>query len=249
MNVSLILGCYNRPTLLDKSLSSIANQKITSTLEVVVVNDGLKDDTEAVCVKYKDRLDIRYIFSGQRNVNGLVRRMAGFALNIGVKQCKYNNIILSCAEIYHINNAIDETAKFRDYYSLVTPRFMYYDDLGSFTQRLINAKFLPINIDSVMNVTMPYFMGMRKALFVGIGGYDEDFIGYAGEDNDLMGRLIAMGCEYYYTDARIVHLFHGARCDSQEHPENPQWAYNYILLTSRKGIIVRNQGREWGVIK
>lgn len=247
--VSLILGSFNRANLLDKTLASIAVQNIWAKLEVVVVNDGIQDDTEAVCAKYKGRLDVKYIFSGQRNSNGIIRRMAGFALNIGVKQSKYDNIILSCAEVCHLNDAINQTTRHLDAFHLVTPRFMYFDDKGSATSNPKNALHLPIDIDSVMSVTMPYFMGMRKKRFTDIGGYDEDFLGYAGEDNDLICRLLDLGCEYHYTDARVVHLFHGGRCDSQMHPENPEWVYNYNLFKSRKGQIVRNIGRDWGVIK
>jgi glycosyltransferase involved in cell wall biosynthesis len=249
MSVSLILGSFNRPTLLDKSLFSIGAWNTETEFEVVVINDGVDDATEDVCAKYSNSLDIKYIFSGQRNANGIIRRMAGFALNIGVKQSKYDNIILSCAEIYHLNNAIDLTAKHIQDNILVTPRFMYFDDTGNFTKTLTNGNRIPINIESVMNITMPYFMGMCKKHFIDIGGYDEDFIGYAAEDNDFVGRLLFMGCNFFYTDARVVHLFHGGRCDSQKHPENSAWAYNYNLFESRRGQVNRNIDKKWGVIE
>jgi GT2 family glycosyltransferase len=89
-------------------------------------------------------------------------------------------------------------------------------------------------------------MGMWKDEYISIGGYDEDFTGYAADDNDFTDRMLKNGCSYYYVDAVSVHLYHGLTCDAQPHEENPAWVYNQKLYNERKNIIVRNQGREWG---
>ena len=81
------------------------------------------------------------------------------------------------------------------------------------------------------------------------GREDEDSKGYAGEDNDLISRLELNGLKHHKTKAKAVHLFHGSRCDSKVHYDNPLWKLNFDLFSKRKGIIIRNQGREWGVIK
>jgi len=250
MGISLVLSSFRRAGLLEKSLFSIARQKVSS-LEVIVVNDGIEDDTEAVVNQYRKSLDIHYIFSGRRNISGDKWRVSGFALNIGVKVAKYDKIILSCAEIYHLNDAIShiqEALEDRPR-SLATPEFIYFDKDGSFVSSIENGedpeKFV-IDDESKDAKLMPFFMGMCKQRFMEIGGYDEDFIGYACDDNDLVFRLLSNGCHYSFTKAEVVHLYHGKRCDSQLHPENPDWAYNYNLFLNRQHQIVRNQNREWG---
>ncbi len=78
---------------------------------------------------------------------------------------------------------------------------------------------------------------------------DEDFIGFAGQDNDLMSRLQLNGLVYYKTQAKMVHLYHTRSIHgSGTHFESPEWLYNYNLLLERKGIIIRNKNKNGGII-
>ena len=79
-----------------------------------------------------------------------------------------------------------------------------------------------------------------------IGGYDEDLIGYASEDNDFVDRLLLKGCKHYRVDAKIIHLYHGKRCSGVAELNNPKWVYNNKIYKERKGILIRNTGGEWG---
>ena len=87
----------------------------------------------------------------------------------------------------------------------------------------------------------------RKEFIDILGGYDEDFTGFAGEDDDLIGRFKKIGLRYHPTGAEVVHLFHqSVRLD-------PNWAvgreYNRKLLRGRsRGSPIRNIGRNWGQI-
>jgi len=260
MKASLILPSFNRPGLLDLGLSSIVKNPITDpdwTLEVIVVNDGIPDETEIIANKYRAYFDVKYIFTGKRNAPRIIPRVPGFAINAGVKRCTGEAIILSCPEIYHLNNALDNVLKWvRNARVMMIPESMYFDDVGKFTEyltRSVNYSTLEI-LSSLTTggvgheaVQMPYLMAMMKREFVAIGGYDEDFTGYAADDNDLVDRLKDFGCEYCRMPAKIVHLYHGKRCDAQEHPENPDWVHNYNLFVQKKGQIVRNAGRQWGL--
>ena len=108
MKVSLILSSFQRPHLLRLGLSSVLRFKPPFPLEIIVVNDGLPDETENVCKEFCDKgLDVQYIFSGQRNLGGTIkRRVSGFALNIGIKQSTGDIIVLSCPEIYHLSDIL-----------------------------------------------------------------------------------------------------------------------------------------------
>lgn len=262
MKTSLIIASYCRPELLDLGLWSLSQQKIDHDFEIIVCNDGENDATEAVCNKYNETMDIRYIFTGQRNIIEKKHRVAGFALNIGVKQCSGDIIILSCAEIFHLNDTINQIIDPLLYSKklLTTPAVMYFDDEGSGVKYLSSnlTRKLPIELEIdlrknsqyIYATQMPFLMGMYKKEYWNIGGYDEDFIGYAADDNDLLFRLLFTGLKYHYIQGQIIHLYHGVRCDSKVHPENPEWTYNYNLFKTRKEqkIIIRNQNREWGVI-
>lgn len=260
MKTSLILPCYKRAKLLDVGLASLVEYP-TNNLEIMVMNDGFPDDTEEVCNKYKKLgLNIKYIFTGQRNLKETIWRVPGFCLNIGVQQCEGDIIILSCPEILHLNFTLGyilEPLK-KNHMLMTIPEWMYFDDNGYFTDLVLNNK--PIDKDDYLSlesgalgkeaVTMPFLLGMHKKHFIDIGGYDEDFTGYSADDNDLIERLKCYGLKHERTKAEIVHLYHGKRCDSQTHwnEGNTAWEHNYKLFLDRKGIIKRNIGREWGVL-
>ena len=258
---SLILASFKRPQLLSLGLQSIFKNKLPFDLEIVVLNDGLPDGTEEVCQFFKDKLNIKYIFTGQRNFYGLKSRVPGFALNIGVKNCSGDIIVLSCPEIFHLNNSLDLliSSLIKNPKSMAIPEFAYFDKKGEVTHNLLNSfnsMELAIDFNKLVgdgygrcHVEMPFLMAMYKQEFVSIGGYDEDFIGYAGDDNDLIERLKLNGLKHFRTGARIIHLWHEGAGDGATHYENPNWVHNWNLLNSRKGIVIRNVGREWGQIK
>jgi len=65
MLVSIVMSSFNRSVLLNQGLKSIKDNLPKYPLEIVVVNDGLEDETKSVCESYKDILNIRYVFTGQ----------------------------------------------------------------------------------------------------------------------------------------------------------------------------------------
>jgi len=261
MKASLILGTYNRPELLELNFWSLTQQTIINDLEIIVCNDYIADRTEEICYQYRDKLSIKYIFTGQRHVGGLKWRSAGYALNIGVKQASGDIIILSCPEVIHLNNTIELIIKplLNNPYIMSIGEAIYFDDTGNTVEYIKKNRVLELpnsllkeiqrDPECKQAVKMPYLMGIYKKEYIDIGGYDEDFKGWAAEDSDFVGRLESKGLKYYKTKAEAVHLYHGKRCDGKPHPENPLWVKNWELYQARKGWIIRNENREWGTIQ
>jgi glycosyltransferase involved in cell wall biosynthesis len=267
VKTSVILPSFKRAKLLNLGLWSLAHCSVTD-LEVVVLNDGIDtDDTAEVCASYSDKLDIKYIFTGQRNKNDLKWRVPGYAINIGVKNCSGEIIILSNPEIFHTNpNNIKltiETLKNQPTKSFVSPSYIYFDDKAYVLHYLINEGYTldvpkEVKVSSGMSegknrtaIRMPFFTTMYKESFMAVGGYDEDFKGYAGDDNDFMDRIMRNGVKWVRQPLlNIVHLYHGNSNDGSNHPENPAWLYNYNLWqkNNKEGIIVANEGRGWGIL-
>lgn len=257
MRISLVMATFERSFQLALGLGSITYKYNHLDLEIIVVDDGMfseeKYSAKYWCDNYrKSGLNIKYIFAGQRNVNGIVKRNPCFANNIAVKQSSGDIIVLSCPEIYHLNNCLDFIVDplLKNKRLLTIPEFMYFEDTTAFSESIDTEKaslsLLTIGDTGKEAVEMPFLMGMWRDEFISIGGYDEDLIGYAGDDNDLVERLQWNGCKHFRTPAQIVHLYHGPRCDSQAHFENPAWVYNYNVRKAGRGKIVRNVGREWG---
>jgi hypothetical protein len=96
------------------------------------------------------------------------------------------------------------------------------------------------------NVRFPFLLAIKRKEFVDIGGYDEDFIGTDFDDTDFVERLVADGCHYVETEAQTIHLWHPRL--PMDPKRKPRYEYNQRLYMERKGIIVRNIGRDWGIL-
>ena len=52
VNVSVIVPVYNVEEYLDKCLSSLVNQSMKNEMEIIVINDGTKDNSQMIIDKY-----------------------------------------------------------------------------------------------------------------------------------------------------------------------------------------------------
>lgn len=258
MLVSILIPSFKRPELLDLGLWSLSNQITRFEYEILVLNDGIEDDTEAVCRQYK----VKYIFTGQRNTSEVKPRVPGFAYNIGIKQCNSDIVILTSPEIFHLNtNNLNYiiTPLLKNDKLMTIPDYINFDDAGEFLKYLALLKVLnvPKHIFETFNKEhrkgldarrMPFFLGVHRKHLLAVGGYDEDFLGYAGEDSDLIHRLVKYGLRHIKTNTKIVHLYHFGTNNGQLHFGNREWEYNWNIYQSRLGLIVRNKDRDWGKI-
>ena len=250
--LSIIITTYQRTHLLKWGLYSLSLQTMPFEFETIVVNDGIEDDTEKICSEFKEKLNLNYIFTGQRNTESSpVWRVPGFAINIGVKQASGDILVMCCAEMFHINETIMKLTKpvMNDPKLLGIPigkddrtgaLLNYLDQNNGLFDSETLANCAPLN------TKMPFLMALHRSQFMAIGGYDEDFIGIAYDDRDFIDRLLGNGCRYCSTDALTVHLYHPRAEGYYEGGGPPEWDYNKQLYFSRIGKIVRNEGREWG---
>ncbi len=243
MKGTVIITTFNRPKLLRHGLNSLAKQNLSSEIEVVVVNDGdVSDETESVCNSVKN-LDVTYLPID----NNHSWRVPGFAINYAVKQTDSDVIFISCAEMYHLDDTIEQmiSAFEKNKKILVIPDGK--DDIKGDIFNKVNNNKIITNEDYQslvpLGVILPFFMGMNRKDFEDIGGYDEDFVGFGYDDNDIIDRMKSMGNKYYSVNARVIHLWHQRLFYSLE---DKNYKYNYDLYEARKGILVRNEGKNWG---
>jgi glycosyltransferase involved in cell wall biosynthesis len=244
--VSIIIASFQRAHLLKWNLFSLARQEIPFEFETIVLNDGIHDETETICSEYKEKLNLKYLFTGSRNQNGqIIWRVPGFSYNTGVKRSSGEILVLSCAEMFHFNDTVAKLT-----IPLLENRKRIGIPIGkddawtqlSFLQAVIDHNGnVPTELFEQcpnLNVQLPFLISVSRAEFMTIGGYDEDFIGKGFEDADLVERLQLNGCSYYQTDAKTVHLNHGFHKEAD--------IFNSDLYYARKCKIIRNENREWG---
>ncbi|WP_340679939.1 glycosyltransferase [Paraglaciecola sp.] len=89
MKISVVLPTYNRSDLLTKTLRSLKNQTLAKEdYEVIVVDDGGKDDSEAVCAQFQDEMNVRYLWQQDLGFR------AGKARNLGITYAEGKYIVL-----------------------------------------------------------------------------------------------------------------------------------------------------------
>jgi len=258
VKLSIIMTAYKKNETLPFVLSSLARQIIPCSYETIVLNDYLDNDgTKEICEKYEKKLNIRYLFIGKRNVeDNIIRRATVAAINIGVREAQGEIIIINSPEIYHaednnivnILNLFPLESKIR-YGKIITYPARVRDDSGVILEALKENKESKekINLLNKLEGKFPFFLAFYKQDFMAIRGGDEDFVGNAWDDQDLTDRLILSGCKYMERDVEVIHLYHPRLAYNT--PEIKEgWEYNKKLYDARKGTILRNEHREWGIL-
>lgn len=249
MKMSILITCFQRSHLLRWHLRSLVRQYGIEDCEIIVLNDGIQDSTEQVCIEFNDRLNIKYIFTGQRNTPTIKWRIPGFCLNVGIKQASYDFMIISCAEMYLVEDdiiqAIFDTLSINSRQLVITEgkedRKRYFLKYLEQTNGMYSANIY--NKLCGLGTFLPFYMGLSKNELMHIGGFDEDFIGNAWDDNDIISRLQKVGCMYNKLDNKhVVHLYHKRRHSMVGHDINKK------LYEDRINTIIRNGEREWGVL-
>ncbi|WP_185217082.1 MULTISPECIES: glycosyltransferase [Sphingobacterium] len=90
MFFSIIVPLYNRPVEIKEMLSSLLDQTYKE-FEVIIVEDGSKNNAEHIVDKFKDRLDIQYFFKENEG--------QGFARNYGFERAKGDFFIVFDSDI------------------------------------------------------------------------------------------------------------------------------------------------------
>lgn len=101
-NMSVIVPTYNRGWLLDMTLPSIYNQPYPNDYEILVVDDASTDNTEEIVKRHQEKTNkIRYIKAkSSGHFNG------SHTINVAIKNAKYNIILHSDPEIFHIRTTM-----------------------------------------------------------------------------------------------------------------------------------------------
>ncbi len=85
MFFSVIIPLYNRPQEIDELLHTLTQQTYTQ-FEVLVIEDGSKQDARDIVGRYQDRLDVRYYYKENEG--------QGFTRNFGFKLAKGDYFVI-----------------------------------------------------------------------------------------------------------------------------------------------------------
>ncbi|KZE80504.1 glycosyl transferase family 2 [Myroides marinus] len=240
MYFSFIIPVYNRPDEVDELLDSLTKQTYEREFEVVIVEDGSKEDSRSVVSKYEDKLKISYYYKSNSG--------PGASRNYGMERAKGDYFIV-----------LDSDCIIPAEYLTIVNQYLkeeYVDCFGgpdaaldsfSDVQKAINYSMTSVlttggirGASERIGKFQPrsFNMGISKKAFVASGGYGKI---HPGEDPDLTIRLWNLGFDtqlfskaYVYHKRRIdwdkfyvqVNKFGKARpILNQRYPETAKLTY------------------------
>lgn len=247
---SVVMTTYNRASLLAETLATLYGQwKDWRKFEVVVVDDGDgRDNTDNVCRFSSQYLPVWY-FKRHRDPANHYSNPA-VPNNIGIRHAHGQVIILQNAECRHVTeqSVAKLTAKVMD-----EPNTAFFASVQCLDpQGQPNGAWYTHSQHS----PRPFFFcgAILKDHFVRLRGFDEDYLYYGWDDNDMADRLRKIGVRFEYADDILIqHQWHPSSYRPEDHQYNE---YNRFLYQQKSQLMAagllgveRNLDRpDWGVL-
>lgn len=265
MKASVIITTYNDDLRLQHALWGWAGQS-EKEFQLILVNDGGDDGkrTEELFVsfeKYIRKLDYVYLGPSKKELGGQVFRLAA-ARNAGLRHAVGETTIISDCDtiprpdvvelmtknarkdrvLIGIRKRIPEylvTGLSREHFPRMES-LVHADD-----ERLVNPNWRPIFLSLKDTAPVGSWGLCWGCLFAAptehlksLGGFDERFRSWGGEDDDMAERLVrAKDCKFLaMPEAVVYHLDHPPRCPA------PYQGMKHLVEIRREWRPVRNGG-------
>jgi glycosyltransferase involved in cell wall biosynthesis len=248
--ISIIIGFYERLDHLKCCLDSLSLN--TSAFdEVVVADDGSSLKTVEAFREHIKKYDFPITHAWQPN-KGF--RLAA-SRNNGIRQARGDYLIFLDCDFLVLPNTIAEHLQAARPGKAVAGGFKYLDEPStteilntSITQGLLekldgeisNGEILKrhrrtikrtilirLRLKSPKSQSLGSHYSIHKKDLEKVNGYDENFVGWGGEDEDLGIRLVRAGiyCRSAIRSARVLHLWHPPAIKDRHWQEGPNNQY------------------------
>ena len=201
-SISVVIPLYNKEAEVERALLSVVEQSL-AVGEIIVVNDGSTDNSEAVVhefIKRHSESNIRLITQENRGVSA--------ARNRGIEEAQGEYIALLDADDWWLSNYIAEVCRLME----------YYPDCDAYS-----TAFDVVNEDSHTRASVPTAEGyinpanealkgrypiipstatLRRSTAQRCGGFPEGM--RIGEDQWLWVRMIQQGAQFAYSPMSLV---------------------------------------------
>ncbi|WP_231489969.1 glycosyltransferase [Pedobacter sp. Leaf170] len=140
MFFSIIIPLYNRPQEINELLYTLTKQTYLQ-FEVLVIEDGSKDDAKAIVESYTNKLDIRYFYKENEG--------QGFTRNFGFERAKGDYFII-----------FDSDCLIPSDYLEIVKNYLYEHDLDAFGgPDAAHESFTPVQKAISYAMTSPFTTG------------------------------------------------------------------------------------------
>jgi GT2 family glycosyltransferase len=241
MKLSVIVPTYNRSWLLRETLHQLTRQSLSvADFEVIVSDDGSSDDTAEVVAEFANRLRIRYHFQQDLGFRAAAARNAGARMATAPILVFLDTGAMAGADFLQAHLAehagSDRPRAVVGYaygYNPGNPLHAIGDLLGKYRPEQIRQHFLTdpafsdvrhqyfeqcgFDLDrraTPWNLLFTLNCSFRAEDFWAVGGFDETFHGWGGEDLELGFRLFEHGLSFRISrDAWVIESPHERQMD------------------------------------
>ncbi len=196
--ISIIIPTHNSASTLGETIKGCLNQDYPGDrLEIIVVDDGSKDDTKKIVEKFH----VKYVYQEKRGPaaarnNGWRNSKAEGLCFIDADCIPYNNWVSKLLEHYGRNGV----AAVAGSYAMGGSRYL----LDKFVHYEI--KYRHSRMSEYTNSFGTYNVLVKRSVIEELDGFDPRYYNASGEDSDLAYRIIKKGYKIYFEkDALVSH--------------------------------------------
>lgn len=209
INASLIVITYNQLEYLMKLIESISKQSTGYKFETVIVDDCSNDGTGEYLDNVETEADL-IIIHNNHNMGRAASR------NTGAKAASGNLLIFADGDLALDDNFIDRHLGFHlEHPNRTAVGRVNYPGNTAIEKYLGNRSMFQLKRPS--RIPFRYFISgnfsIPAELYNELGGFDEDYAFYGGEDLDLGYRLDEKGIDVYYIPQAVAFHVHPIELD------------------------------------
>lgn len=200
MRLSVVIPTYNRSQVLRVCLASLAAQTLPrEAFEVLVVDDGSTDDTEAVVRGFEATLPVRYLRQASNRGRAAAR-------NLGIREATGEVVVFVDSDVFPVPGF------------LAAHRAIHLKSdraVGRGPLLLTTHLDDPFRRPALLPDPSPSFLdtanaSVRRQHLLAAGGFDEEFRHYGWEDVDLGLRLRRMGLRRVFDRRALAYHYQPA---------------------------------------
>ena len=201
-SISVVIPIYNKEAEIERALLSVVEQSL-AVGEIIVVNDGSTDNSEAVVREFIHRhpeANIRLITEENRGVSA--------ARNRGISEAKGNYVALLDADDWWLSNYIAEICRLMEYYPDCDAYSTAFDVVNGDTHTRATVPTAEGYISPASEALMgrypiiPSTATLRRSTLQRSGGFPEGM--RIGEDQWLWVRMMQQGAQFAYSPISLV---------------------------------------------
>ncbi len=216
MQLSLVICTRSRASQLAESLRSLTRLRYPGSWELVIVDNGSKDETQDVIKSYRESLVLKTVIEPQAGL--------GRARNRGWAMSKGDIVAFTDDDCYPAGDFLSSIALcFEEHaqFGFIGGRILLHDPEDArltiqekpCQQKLRPGEFLPPGLIHGAN------FACRRTALESVGGFDERFGAGAlfgsAEDTDILTRMLAWGWHGAYDPRPLVYHHHRRRTAMQ----------------------------------